>query len=139
MADHFTSGTAFMIVNPCLIRRFCKLDGSERGSSSGILNFALRSARRVMVKLFIKVGSGLTKLVSDFEAWSLGNHCLEANPRELEIWVVGCEEESDRDSRDDDDEEESDSDDEFLEDFIDSDYQINEGIMDDMEFGKYVK
>nr|GMD86635.1 uncharacterized protein LOC109177058 [Ipomoea batatas] len=40
---------------------------------------------------------------------------------ELEIWVVGCEEESDRDFIDDE-EEESDSDDEFLENFIDFDY-----------------
>nr|GLL35525.1 uncharacterized protein LOC109157166 [Ipomoea trifida] len=56
---------------------------------------------------------------------------------ELEIWVAGCEEESDRDFRDDG-EEESDTDDEFLEEFIDSDYEMNEGIRDDMEFEKYV-
>nr|GMC51363.1 hypothetical protein Iba_chr01cCG5550 [Ipomoea batatas] len=35
----FTSGNALMIVNPCLVSRFCKLDGS----------CTLRSARRVMV------------------------------------------------------------------------------------------
>nr|GMD06484.1 uncharacterized protein LOC109157166 [Ipomoea batatas] len=61
----------------------------------------------------------------------------DPNPRELEIWVAGCEEESDRDFRDDE-EEVSDTDDEFLEEFIDSDYEMNEGIRDDMEFEKYV-